>query len=154
MHAPLFAKSVHVHEIFSLLFGGDTVIREDTGHDGTMVQAVVAYYVDSNQIPRHVLICDHAFANSAGAALSLILPAVVAQAVKAKTIDGTLVDNLHEVLNISANLFSSEDDMQVRLDRVDLLPKERFECRSAIRHHFELLIPRYPAGRIQLLKLV
>ena len=151
MPALLFSKSVQVQEIFALLFGGETTIREVRDVLKSEEQAAIGYYVDSDQRVQNVMICDFAFANSAGAALSLVPAGVVQQAVRKKDVDENLRDNLREVFNICANLFLSAEGEAVRLERVDLLPKTTVQIGSDSPQTFEVLFPRYPHGRIQLL---
>lgn len=153
MPAILFNKSVQVQDIFSLLYGGDTTIRElKTGIDAAD-RAVVACFVDAEQTLRHLLVCDFPFANSAGAALSLVPAAVVNQAVKRKQLDENLRDNLREVLNICSNLFLTAEGEAVRLDRMEFSPVNPGGGMACSSQTFEIQIPRYPSGRIELVAI-
>jgi len=154
MHAPLFAKAVHVHEIFSLLFGGETQVRELPQAIPANDQAAVACYVNGNFVVQHALICDFAFANSAGAALCLVPAAVVNQAVQKKIVDENLIDNIKEIMNICANLFSPSETEQVRLQTVHVPPKSLDGYDFGAPLVFEVQIPRYPVGKIQVVSLV
>jgi hypothetical protein len=88
-----------------------------------------------------------------GAALALSPASVAADAVRKGQLPGELFDNLHEVLNVVANLFGG---IHVRLQQV-LPPSAALPAsvaalvnRSSARLDLELAIAGYPGGRMSL----
>ncbi|WP_437185415.1 hypothetical protein SH668x_002520 [Planctomicrobium sp. SH668] len=153
MHVTLFSHASQVREIFSLLFGGETTVTESKVSIPQSDIATVAYYVNQSQQVRHLLIADLAFANAAGAALSLIPAGVVTQAIKRREVDQSITDNLREVMNICGNLFSDASQAAVRFDRLEVMPKSGEQFESAPRLAYDVQIARYPGGKIELLTL-
>lgn len=152
MSAPAFPKSVYAREIFSVLFGGNTEVKECPFPESCRTPAAVGHYVDADGVPRCLILCDYEFANSAGAGLSLVLPAIVQQAVRKKLVDENLVDNLKEVLNICTNLFPCAEEHELRLDRVEIAPQGTVPPHE-FPQAYEVQIPRYPVGKICLVQL-
>jgi len=68
--------------------------------------SVVAAYYDRQGVFEAVCLCDLAFAAGAGAALSLMPADVAVRCVRRQELDEYVLQNLHEVLNVAAQLFS------------------------------------------------
>jgi hypothetical protein len=154
MSAIALSRSIQVREFATLLFGGDTTVKELTADILPADTGAMACFTNLEGQLRHAIVCDYSFANSAGAALSLITPAFIAQPIKRRQIEDNIADNLREVLNIAVNLFATSDGEGLRLDSIVLQPRDQTALpTSTARHRFEVAIPRYPAGRIDLLDL-
>jgi hypothetical protein len=154
MSAIALSRSIQVREFVTLLFGGETTVKELSTEILPAETGAIACFSNLDGQLRHAIVCDYSFANSAGAALSLITPAFIAQPIKRRQIEDNIADNLREVLNIAVNLFATSDGEGLRLDSVVLQPRDQTMLPAVTaRHRFEVAIPRYPAGRIDLLDL-
>jgi hypothetical protein len=67
---------------------------------------VVGSYVDDTGQLRAVVFCDLVTGNVLGAALALVPPPRVHEALEAGTVIGDLADNTREVLNVGASMFN------------------------------------------------
>ena len=98
-----------------------------------------------------VCICDLAFASAAGAALSLIPPAVVKECVRAGKLSETLAENVHEIFNVCSGLFNKPDHPRLALDAVLLPPVAHSSLPAAkptLRSDFEIAIDGYGSGKL------
>ncbi|MCA9152711.1 MAG: hypothetical protein KDA92_25580 [Planctomycetales bacterium] len=145
-----------VNKIVIGLFGDDALVKKATGPIDTN-NVVVAKYADSDHGLHRLVVCDLAFANNAGAALTMISPGVVADAIKAKEVPENIFDNFREVLNIFVNLFSDTARGRLVLDGVDAPTATADEATATAlkapveRADFEVTVPRYGSGRLTLL---
>lgn len=149
------------NEVVNLLSGllGDGVVVKDRPKPiDTQGPCVVAIYQNDSSSPRRALACDLRFANSAGAALSMISPGVAADATKAGEVPENIRSNLHEVFNICVNIFAGSHREHLTLGSV-LTPENKpaeetqmlTKATGAI--SFDIDVPRYGAGSISLLAL-
>ena len=141
------------------LFDGDPRVTETAPAKRFDGPTAMATYVDNEQAMRYALVTDLAFANSAGAALSMIPPGFAADSTKEGQVPDNIRENLREVLNICVNIFSSQSKARVVLDQV-LCPgddtefdasKLRADAADVIT--FEVAIPKYETGTVTLLTL-
>jgi hypothetical protein len=149
---PTLVDSRH---LLTMLFGNDTVCglrRTPLTPDEC---AFVATYVDNEGALKRLLVCDLDFANSAGAALSAIPPASAKNATKAGKVAENVVENLSEVMNVAVNLFIESFGSRLELAsvslRADLAPDVVAALSSAQRVKFEITIPKYDMGRVDLI---
>ncbi len=146
-----------VTSLFTMLFGDRTVCQPSQSPLPGEQAAVIATYGDSTGTIQRVLACDLGFANSAGAALSLIPLGVVNEAIKAGHVPDNILANLHEVLNIAVNLFT--DSFGGRLELVDV--QRAADVAAALKtvikagraKVIDVSIPRYCSGRVSLISL-
>ncbi len=82
---------------------------------------VVASYVDDAQDVRAVVLLDLSLGTGLGAALALVPPPRVEEAVAAGEVPADLADNTREVLNIAASLFNC-GEVHLKLADVAVAP--------------------------------
>jgi hypothetical protein len=118
----------------------------------------VATYVDKDAKITFVTLTDMAFIASVGAALAMIPPGIVGEAVKSGKPSHVLVENAVEVLNILASLFNDLEGkgVHVKLQRLVLVPPlppelARLIAKPGHRLDLEVTLPGYPNGRLSLL---
>lgn len=141
--------------LFAMLFGHDTSCKPGKAPLPPDACAIVAIYNDKDGVAKRLLTCDLAFANSAGAALSMIPPGAAADATKAGNVPDNILANLHEVMNIAVNLFSDSFDGRLELAAVARMNELTAETKAALsskeRSTVDVTIPRYVAGRVGLI---
>lgn len=141
-----------VSGLFTMLFGGDTTCKPGKALLTPEACAIVASYADSTGATKRLVTCDLAFANSAGAALSMIPPGAANDATKAGSVPDNILSNLHEVMNIAVNLFADNFDGRLELASVSRLSELSAEAKAALtskeRTTVDVSIPRYSAGRV------
>jgi hypothetical protein len=139
----LFDRAVSVHEEdLPVLRGADV--------------HVVASYVDDAGALRAVAFCDVVLGNVLGAALALVPPPRVAEALASGAVAADLADNTREVLNVAASMFNQgEAHLLLRgtwvvpeLVAPDVVGFLREPCRRA---DLRVEVPGYGRGVIALL---
>ena len=146
-----------VNKIVVSLFGEDTLVKKAAAPIDTKGSLVVAKYADSESSVHRLVVCDVAFANNAGAALTMMSPGIVADAIKAKEVPENIFDNFREVMNIFVNLFSDTARGRLVLNAVDAPSTTTDEATATAlktpveRADFEITVPRYGTGRLTLL---
>lgn len=101
-----------------------------------------------------VALTDIAFGASCGAALSMIPAGVANDAVKAQTLDESMLENLREVANVITVAFNNEKGAHIRLQETvqckPPLPPPLKTALSKAREllHLEVTVKGYPAGNI------
>ncbi|MCA9038312.1 MAG: hypothetical protein KDA91_24470 [Planctomycetaceae bacterium] len=147
----------HVNRIVVGLFGDEAIARANPKPVEFGPNTVVVKYADDNSQVQRLVVCDVAFANNAGAALTMISPGVVADAIKANDVPDNILDNFREVMNIFVNIFQDTGHGHLVLGGIDLPTKEKDESTAKAlaepvgRADFEVVVPRYGTGRITLL---
>ena len=68
---------------------------------------VVGSYVDDDGAVRAVVLCDQVLGTVVGAALALVPPRRVEEALETGLVPADLADNTREVLNVGASMFNS-----------------------------------------------
>ena len=138
--------------LFTMLFGNDTTCKPGKAPLPPDACAIVAAYQDSTGATKRLLTCDLAFANSAGAALSMIPPGAANDAIKTGNVPDNILMNLHEVMNIAVNLFTDSFDGRLELASVtrinEVSPETKAALTSKERTTIDVAIPRYAAGRV------
>jgi hypothetical protein len=99
---------------------------------------------------------DLALSATFGAALSMLAPIAVKDAIKARELSGAMVDNLREVMNIATRLMMSDSSPHLRLEQiysVASLPAPLTVWLHDTRAHaeFSVQVPRYGGGTLTLL---
>ena len=156
---PLPAKRlpalIDARHLLTMLFGPETTCslrREAIPADHCVI---VACYRDNDGVLRRLLACDLSFANSAGAALSAIPPAVANRETKAGRFADNVLENLSEVMNIAVNLLT--ESFGARLELASVVPSGELtaEMLSALKSpqkvKIDVSIPRYELGRLDLI---
>jgi hypothetical protein len=120
---------------------------------------VTATYVDDKGEIRGACLLSLALAACLGAALVRVPPGAALEAASQKMLSETLVDTLHEVLNIAAQLFRTPASHRVFLGTV-YLPGEQVPDavaaklkRPAAILNLEVKLPRYTTGKMSLVTL-
>lgn len=115
---------------------------------------VVAVYVTDTGAVGSLCVCDVAAAAYLGAALSLIGPAVAAEAHKTGRLSEGLLENLREVVNVGASLFNVSGGGHVRFKDL-LVPPGALapEIVSLVnskksRLDLDITVPGYGAGKL------
>ncbi|WP_437205111.1 hypothetical protein [Planctomicrobium sp. SH664] len=151
MTASTLSRISLVRETFALLLGGETTVKESKSALTPTEVGGLAEYSDQAGAVRHYILCDFAFANTAGAALSMIGPAVIQKAIQRRVVEENVVDNFREVLNIASNLFQTPYLDAPRLSGVHLTTGPAVQLPPlVVLESFEVQVPRYPLGRITL----
>ena len=141
--------------LFTMFFGAGTTCKSRKIPLDIDSCAVVATYHDNDGAISRLLVCDVAFANCAGAALTAIPPMVASQATKSGTVADNVYDNLVEVMNVAVNLFTEAFGGRLELGRV--VKKAEFDeqivaaLQSTSRVRMDITIPRYETGRVDLI---
>jgi len=120
----------------------------------------LATYVDAEQKVLFVALTDMAFLAGVGAALAMIPPAVVTEAIKSGKPSAVLTENAFEVMNIVASLYNDADGKGAHIKIKGLvvvppLPPEIAQhlAKPAGRIDLEVQLPGYANGTLTLLAL-
>lgn len=115
---------------------------------------VIGLYVDDKGAVGSLWMCDIAGGAYLGAALSLIGPAVAAEAHKTGRLSEGLLENLHEVINVAASLFNVTGGGHVRLKSILVPPAPIPADIVALanvkkgRTDLDITVPGYGAGKV------
>jgi hypothetical protein len=118
--------------------------------------SIAAVYTNSEGGIVAIMLADLSMADMCGAALSLIPPSVAEKYVRMGSIDSTLLENFHEVLNICSQLFKALDGIRVSLDKVCYLhelesPAAHNLISSTVRKlNLQVLIKGYGEGNLSI----
>jgi hypothetical protein len=108
-------KSLELANLLTDLLGRQTKVK-DLPAQTRQLSGPVTVFVNPDKVPAAVAVSDFEFAAFAGAVLTLLPAGVANEAVKKKAIDGTLAENLGEVLNVvSSKLTKSPNRVIMRL---------------------------------------
>jgi hypothetical protein len=138
---------------------GDKIEAKEEGARPPDAGEVTATYMDADGELKGALLLTTALAACLGAALVKLPPAAAMEAVAHGTFSDTLVDDLHEVLNIAAQLFRASGGRRIVLANVYLaaepVPDEvaaRLK-QPAAALSLEIKIPRYTTGKMCLVSI-
>ena len=140
-----------IRKTLSMLFDGDLVVSES---DSQSDEQFVAVYVDEEEAPGAVVLCDKSFAVYAGAALSMMHPEVAKEMVVETELPQNILDNLHEIMNICTGLIIGESTPHLRLNSVGLVGDTDAVNRindTVNRGDYQVEIPTYGAGALSFL---
>ncbi len=119
--------------------------------------AVIAAYVDTDELVAGVAIADLPFACRSGSALVMMPTTVAEEALEAASIDGDMLDCFKEVANVLSRLMNSPDTPHVKLGGMyrtgELIPGNvRTLLRDASRRRdFAVTIEEYGEGRLSVI---
>ncbi|MDQ1519341.1 MAG: hypothetical protein QOI55_414 [Actinomycetota bacterium] len=88
---------------------------------GSETAAVADYHVDSGAVGV-LCVADLRLTNALGAALTMVPPRTVDDAVASQSIDQPTIDNFREVVNIMTSLFNTADTPHLKFNDVHRLP--------------------------------
>jgi len=116
----------------------------------------LATYVDATGSARYFALADVPFLAGIGAALAMIPPGIVADAVRCGKPSAALMENAYEVMNIAASLFNQGDETRhVKIEALDLVsaipadPHAKI-ARAVARIDVEVELTGYPVGKLTL----
>lgn len=109
-------------ELFSSLLGVPTTVAKAAAGPPPK-GACLATYVCAQGAAQAMAICDLEFAAATATSLSMLPPAVAADAVRAGRLSDVLGENAYEVFNVIAQLFNVDADKHVRVGSLYLAPK-------------------------------
>lgn len=118
---------------------------------------IVGDYVNDEGCVAAVTVCNLGFANRAAAALSMLSPATAEEAIKTGKVEGILLENLHEVLNVMVQFHNDGDRPRVKFRSTSsipgLLPRDvrGLYSHPAARRTYDVSIEGYGDGRISLM---
>ena len=102
--------------------------------------------------------CDLPMAVFAGAGLSMIPSSRAEECVRTKDVDGTLLENLQEVMNVASRFFNRSGGAHLKLDAVRVVPTTPLpaDVQAILTHaghrlDLEIGIQDYGKGRMTLL---
>jgi hypothetical protein len=142
--------AAQVKELLGFLFDGLTV-KPGVKLDACAASAsFVAVYIGDDGAARALCACDLSFAANSGAALSMLPPAAVNDAIQARQLSHAMSDNLREVMNICTRLILKDGSPHLRLSEV--VPARQMAAPVAAiagsknRVDFELGLGKYGTG--------
>jgi hypothetical protein len=115
---------------------------------------VVADYVNDSGDVATAIVVDHEFACLAGAALAMMPPTAALDNIRRAVLPDNVLENIHEVLNVAAQLMQMTGSPHVRLRTVTVLPGElpvdtdALVSRPTSRRDFVADIEGYGKGRM------
>jgi hypothetical protein len=104
-----------------------------------------------------ICVADLRLTNALGAALTMVAPAVVEDAVSKQTIDAPTIDNFREVVNVLTTLFNTPDTAHVKFRDVHTLPSQLPGDTALLLHtprarrDFEVEVEDYGSGLLTVL---
>ena len=141
-----------IHEMLSRMFGDNMTVTPGKAFnfDDSTCTAV---YVNPEDAPGAVIVCDFPFAAYSGGALSMMPVGGVEDAIEEAELSEQLRGNLYEVMNICTRLLIDDNTVHLRLTEVvpsqeasDVL--ETVTSSDATRVDFQVDIPKYGAGTL------
>lgn len=145
-------KSLELANLLTDLLGRQTKVK-DLGPQTRQLNGPVTVFVNPDKVPAALAVSDFEFAAYAGAVLTLLPAGVAKEAVTKKQIDGTLAENLGEVLNVvSSKLTKSPNRVIIRLPFTvsTVVPEDAkaIKAKPAKRADYDVEIAGYGEGKI------
>jgi hypothetical protein len=145
-----------VQHILGMLFEGLDVkpggMFDQTPDGG----AWVGVFIDDVGTPVALCGADVGLAAGLSAALSMLPPSTVKEAVRSRELSSGMCENLHEVMNICTRLVLDSTSAHLKLDQI--YPVKALPAAAAAiltkaqgRREFDLQVPRYGGGVLSLL---
>jgi hypothetical protein len=124
--------------------------------DGARPGACADYEAASGTIGV-LCVADVALTNALGAALTMVAPAVVEDAIAKQQMDGPTMDNFREVVNVLTTLFNTPDTSHVKFREVHTLPSQlpaetaQLLKKPRARRDFQVEVTDYGIGTLSVL---
>ncbi|MEM6471459.1 MAG: hypothetical protein AAF802_17990 [Planctomycetota bacterium] len=132
------------------LLGLKVTVSESTAPDPV---AVVAAYVDSNDVERAQILCDLSSAAMLGAALTQIPMGSVEDSIECGELSDNLKENVSEVFNISVNVLPNHDTHRFVLKEVRFGEEATSSDDVTQSEDFEIEVQRYGKGHLRIAQL-
>ena len=144
-----------VQELLGALFDAFKVKPGAKSDVSAGAMAYAGLYVGDDGAPAALCLCDMAFAVGTGAALSMLPPNAVKEALQTRNLSAVMADNLREVMNICARLVLREGSPHLRLHEVcsvAALPPAAVALMTAgrARADFDVELGKYGGGKLAL----
>ncbi|MCU1428223.1 MAG: CheY-like receiver [Actinomycetia bacterium] len=147
-----------IREVLTDLMGRPVkVVRTEAADlDGARPGACADYAAGRGTIGV-LCVADLRLTNTLGAALTMVAPAVVEDAVAKREIDESTIDNFREVLNVLTSLFNTADTAHVTFRDVHRMPAQLPSDTAQLLHapkarrDFEVEVEEYGAGVLTVL---
>jgi len=153
-----FPNAEAIRVLISDLLGRSvTVVAGDPLPLEADTAAVMADYRSEDGVVGAVCITDLRLSNALGAALTMVAPATVEQAVNSGQVDGQNLENLTEIVKVAAQLFNHDDFAALRWHEVHTLPGEVEELTAAFvkepaaRRDYDVIVDEYGSGKLAVL---
>jgi hypothetical protein len=145
-----------VQSILGALFEGLEVKAGGTFDKTFAGGAFFGVFIGTGDVPMVLCGADLNLAASLSAALSMLPPAAVKEAVEKRELGNMMRENLHEIMNICTRLVLDSTSPHVKLDQVypyKSLPAVAAAILDAAQGHreFQLQLPRYGGGVLSVL---
>jgi hypothetical protein len=147
-----------VKQLLGMLFDGMTVKAGAKLDASPKSSSFAGVYVGADGNPGALCCCDMAFAASSGAALSMLPPNAVKEALKDKELTPMMLSNLHEVMNICTRLMLRDGSPHLKLREVCAAaklapPAAAIAAAPKGRIDFEIAIAKYGSGVLSVFSL-
>lgn len=155
----LLPNAAKLTQMFNMLFGGKVPVVPGKRLDiKPGCGNFVAMYVNPEGKPVGAAICDLAFGAYGGAALSMMPVNSAKDAIKQKTLEKTMHENLYEIMNVVSTQLMNESTPHLKLTKMygdpSELPDEDkafLEAKGVGRVDFSVNILRYGDGAMSVL---
>ncbi len=144
-------SAAQVKDLLGMLFDGTTVKPASKLDVSAASTSYVGVYISDGGEPVALCACNLDFAAGAGAALSILPPNAVKDAIKAKSLPAPMQDNLRELMNICTRLVIKDGSPHLRLQEIH--PAKSLPASAAAiagtatgRADFEVSLGRYGGG--------
>lgn len=141
--------NIDVSKVSSLLmslYGSDIPVQQLDESLSADKHFVAGTYLDEAGAVKRLILCDCAFANRAGAALTMVPARTVDESIKNNDIEGNILENLGEILNISVNLLSESTSNHLVLGEVTKIAELESQMDFSDSTSFEVDIEKYGKG--------
>lgn len=141
-----------VAELLTSLFGKPTKAVKGSAAGRTMKAGVS--YADGDGQTMAVALCDLEFAAAVAAALSMLPPAIAAEAAKKGVLAESLLENVREVFNVLSSLLNVGCDNHVRAASFYLPPKTvpadvtAFSTKAKLRAEYDVTVQGYAPSKL------
>ncbi len=153
MAAPCVPTAAAVAELLTSLFGKPARVTKGTGTSSRPTKGAVAYATAGGAL-RGAAFCDLEFAAAAAAALSMLPPAIAAEAVRKGSLDESLLENAQEVFNVLAQVLNVGREEHVRASAFYLPPKQvppevtQLSTKAKLRAEYDVTVQGYAPSRL------
>lgn len=158
MSAHPIPDAAQVKDLLGILFDGLSVKPAAKLDVSAASTSYVGVYIADNGQPGALCACNLDFAANAGAALSILPPAVAKEAIKSKQLTDAMRENLREVMNICTRLVLKDGSPHLRLQEV--YPAKTLPAPAAAivggakgRVDFDISLGKYGNGALSLMSL-